>query len=228
MNLSSLDCKLIAWWDFSSCNMKNIVKFLRSLTLHIKRQLNVNTNMFYRIHGYYRRGQIHTGHRQNVTLQSVVFTASSSGRYSGCWYQQFGRWNRYHPERYISIKNVHVHDKFIDHTSYRYILVVILSLITYCVFGGFNTFAGLSFMNVNLGSASTGMRYFTGALSSIFCKNSMSSPKGPDGAFGWADVGEFLQSQYIIYTNMSIRSIQFREITHTHQNQIYIILFYCY
>jgi len=56
--------------------------------------------------------------------------------------------------------------------------------ITYCVLGGFNILTGGSFRSDKLGSINIGLRYFTGALNSILCKNSMSSPKGPEGPFG--------------------------------------------
>lgn len=74
-----------------------------------------------------------------------------------------------------------------------------ISSLTYCVLGGFNTLTGGSFKSDKLGSTNIGLRYFTGALSSSLCRNSISSPKGPEGTFACIDVGEFLENKRIAY-----------------------------
>lgn len=74
-----------------------------------------------------------------------------------------------------------------------------ISCLTYCVLGGFNTLTGGSFKSNKLGSTNIGLQYFTGALNSILCRNSISNPKGPVGTFACIDVGEFLENKRIAY-----------------------------
>lgn len=67
--------------------------------------------------------------------------------------------------------------------------------LTYCALGGFNMLTEDSSKSAKLGSGNSGLRYFTGAFSSILCRNSMSNPKGPEGTFACIDVGEFLENK---------------------------------